>query len=159
MQGCRNELSITGPITALEFATGIKKHFTDGADITEGNAEVILRRMEVLGLVEGRNGFYQLVGEGDIRANAMKRQIREKLIAKGIHFDVNGDKFVATDFEIGFFDDRFSKKKKAMIIFEDMDEIKKTLADMSDRDRSILFLKEFNGVLELLPVDKLEDVL
>ena len=110
LQGCRNELSITGPITALEFATGIKKHFTDGADITEGNAEVILRRMEVLNLVEGRNGFYQLVGEGDIRTNALKRQIREKLIAKGIHFDVNGDKFIARDFELGFFGDRFSKK-------------------------------------------------
>ncbi|MBI5051564.1 hypothetical protein HZC08_02280, partial [Candidatus Micrarchaeota archaeon] len=39
------ELGIIGPLKAQEFALGIKKHLTEGAEVTEGNEEEILKKM------------------------------------------------------------------------------------------------------------------
>ncbi|MFA6530482.1 MAG: hypothetical protein WCT31_02035 [Candidatus Micrarchaeia archaeon] len=156
-KSARKNLKIEGPLKAHEFSVGLKRYVTDGADITEGNVEEILKKMETLGIILSWNGYYQLVRDGRIKMNVMKRIIREKLIERGIHFKLNGEKFVTRDFEIGFFGDHFSGK--AIIVFEDMADIKKEIAGLDDKQRSRLFIKEFNGVLNLISIDKLDDVL
>ena len=156
-QSARKELKLDGPLKTHEFAVGLRRKVTEGADITEGNVEEILKKMEKHGIVLGWNGYYQLAIEGRIKRNVMMRMIREKLIERGIHFKVNNDKFITRDFELGFFGERF--RKKAIVVFEDGDELKKTLATVDEKERSKLFLKEFNGVLNLVPIDKLDDVL
>lgn len=156
-KSARKNLKIEGPLRAHEFSVGLKRYVTDGADVTEGNVEEILKKMESLGIILSWNGYYQLARDGRIKANVMKRIIREKLIERGVHFKLSGEKFVTRDFEIGFFGDHFSGK--AIIVFEDMADIKKEIAGLEEKQRSRLFIKEFNGVLNLISIDKLDEVL
>lgn len=153
----RQDLKVDGPIKTQEFAVGLKRYATEGADVTEGNVEEILKKMSGNGIILSWKGYHQLATEGKIRTNVMKRIIREKLIERGIEFKINGEKYQTRDFEIGFFGDRF--KKKAIVVFEDYEELKRTLASLSEKERSKLFLKEFNGILNLVSIDQLEDVL
>jgi hypothetical protein len=153
----RKDLRIDGPIKASEFAVGLKKYATDGADVTEGNVEEILKRVEKLGLVLNWKGYYQLAEDGIVSHNVMQRMIRETLIEKGIDFKLKGDKFIAKEVEIGFFGERF--RGKGIVVFQDAEELKKTIAGLTEKERSKLFLKEFNGMLNLTTIDKLGDSL
>jgi hypothetical protein len=156
-KAARRDLKINGPLKPQEFAVGLKRYVTEGADVTEGNVEEILKKMGERGLVLNWNGYYQLATDGKIKKNVIMRMVSEKLIEKGIHYKISGNKFITKDLEIGFFGDRFGKK--ALVVFEDAAELKKTLAGMSEKERSKLFLKEFNGVLNLVPVEKLDESL
>jgi len=153
----RKDMRIDGPIKANEFAVGLKKYVTDGADVTEGNVEEILKRVEKLGLVLNWKGYYQLTEDGNVSKNVMLRMIRETLIEKGVDFKAKGEKFSTREFEIGFFGDRF--RGKGIIVFPDSDELKKTIIGLTEKERSKLFLKEFNGMLNLITIDKLGDAL
>lgn len=153
----RKDMRIDGPIKASEFAVGLKKYVTDGADVTEGNVEEILKRVEKLGLVLSWKGYYQLTEDGSVSKNVMLRMIRETLIEKGIDFKAKGDKFITKEFEVGFFGDRF--RGKGIVVFQDSEELKKTIAGLTERERSKLFLKEFNGMLNLTTIDKLGESL
>lgn len=154
----REELGIgSSPITAHEFAVALKRHVTDGADVTEGNVEEILQNLVKRGYLESHRQYYQLKGKGDIRRNAVVRMIRDKLIESGIKFKAKGKHFITEHFEIGFFGDKFSKK--AIVVVEDRHELDSIYSSLSRKQVAEVKLKLANGVLQFITVDRLEDVL
>jgi len=154
----RKELGIgKNPITAHEFSLAIKRHVTEGADVTEGNVEELLQRMVKLGLLESHKQYYQLKGEGDVKRNAMMRRIRDKLIESGIAFRMRGGCFVTSQVEIGLFGERFSRN--AVVVIEDQHELDSIHAGLTQKQLAALQVKLANGVLRLVPLDRLADVL
>lgn len=145
------------PITPEEFAISLKRYMTNGADITEGNVEEMLKKLVKNGRLETYRDYYQLPGEGDIKKNALRRIIREKLIQNGTMFDEIGGKFVTKDYEIGFYGQSFSKK--GIMVVEDKSEAKRILSHLSDRESARLRLMQANEKIELVPIDRLDDVL
>jgi len=145
------------PITPAEYTVSLRRHITNGADVTEGNVEGIFKRLVGKGLMANHREFYQLSGEGDVRKRALKRMIKEKLIENGVMYKEKGDLFSTKDFDIGFFGTSF--KKKGIVIFDDESEIRRTLSSLSESERVELRLKQANDLLVLMPVDRLSDVL
>jgi len=154
----RKELGIgNSPITAHEFSIALKRHVTEGADVTEGNVEEIMQRLVSKGLLESHRQYYQLKGEGDIRRNALMRRVRDRLIEAGITFKVKGRKFVTGQFEIGFFGEKFLKN--AIIVVEDQQELDSIMKGLSQKELSALQIKIANGVTQFVTIDRLDDVL
>ena len=146
------------PITPQEFTISLKRYLTNGADITEGNVEEILKKLVRAGHLESYRDYYQMPGEGDIKKNALCRMIKEKLIQNGTMFEEKNGRFVTKDYEIGFFGQKLSKKK-TFIIVEDHTEANRIINHMNDNERSKIMLLQANDMVELVEIDKLEDVL
>jgi hypothetical protein len=147
----------SAPITPHEFSVSLKRYLTNGADVTEGNVEEILRKLVEQGRLETHRDYYQLAGEGDVVRNVLRRIVREKLIESGTEFHESEGRFVTPDFEIGFFGDTFHGK--AIIVVDDKAEEKRILGSIGEKERARLRLQEANGRLSFLPVDRLSDVL
>ena len=147
----------SAPLTPHEFSMSLKRYLTNGADVTEGNVEEILKKLVTSGTLESHRDYYQLKGEGNVRRNTLRRMAREKLIESGTMFTDDGEKFVTKDFEIGFFGQKFSKK--GIVIVDDSSEIKKILSGLSSRENSKIKILQANNMLKFVPIDKLSDVL
>lgn len=145
------------PITAQEFSVSLKRYLTNGADVTEGNVEELLKKLEKSGYLESYRDYYQLKGEGDVKRNALRRMIREDLIQSGVSFDERGGKFFTKDIEIGFFGDDFTKK--GIIVVEDKAEGKRLLSALANRDQAKFRVMQANDVIRIVPVDRLSDFL
>lgn len=145
------------PITPQEFTVSLKRYLTNGAEVTEGNVEEILKKMVNAGYLECHRDYYQLKGEGDVKRNALRRIIREKLIESGTMFKESGSKFMTKDFEIGFFGDVFSGK--ALVVVDDETEKRRIIDGLSEADRSRLKVMQSNDVLIFVSIDKLSDLL
>jgi hypothetical protein len=154
----RKEMGIgRWPLTAHEFALGIKRHVTDGADVTEGNVEDILQRLVKTGMLESYRQYYQPKGEGDARRNALSRMVRDKLIQAGLSFKRRSGIFMTDRFELGFFGDEFIGN--AIVIIEDKHELD-SIFSMADQKRlAQLRLKAANGTLQFLTIEQLDDAL
>jgi len=154
----RSELGLgRSPITAHEFSIALKRHITDGADVTEGNVEEILQSLVKKGELKSHRQHYQLKGEGDIRKNTLVRMIRDQLIESGIRYRKKGDRFITEHFEIGFFGGKF--KEKAFVIVENQDELDSIFSSLDRRELAKLKLKVANGKLRFVKIDGLKDVL
>ncbi len=154
----RKDMKLEGvPITAQEFSVGLKRYLTNGADITEGNVEEILKRLEKSGRLESHRDYYQLKGEGDVRGNVLRRMIREHLIESGTPFSEKSGKFITKDYEIGFFGDSFSKK--GIIVVDDKAEIKRILSSLTEREQARMRIMQSNSTIEFVPIDRLSDML
>ncbi len=145
------------PITPQEFAVSIRRNVTKGADITEGNVESVLKSLADEGKLESHREYFQLKGEGNVKRNALRRIVREKLIEHGLEFTEKSGKFITIDYEIGFINDRFNKK--AMIVFDDESSMRKALASLDRTERAKLELRKANQMLKLVSVEALDDVL
>jgi hypothetical protein len=145
------------PITPHEFSISLKRYLTNGADVTEGNIEEIIKKLISGGFLEGHRDYYQLKGEGDIKRNTLRRMTREKLIEAGVMFKDDGEKFITKDFEIGFYGQKFNKK--GIIVVDDKTEIKKILDFLSDEEKSKMDILQTNDMIRFVPIDKLSDVL
>ncbi len=145
------------PITPHEFSISVKRYLTNGAEVTEGNVEEILNKLVKAGLLESHRDYYQLKGEGDVRKNTLRRMIREKLIENGTMFKEKGEKFITKDYEIGFFGDSFSKK--AVIVVDDEAEKRRLVAGLGESEKARLRIMQSNGMIEFVPIDRLDDVL
>jgi len=145
------------PITVTEFEIAIKRYITNGADITDGNVEEILRKLTKEGLVEHYGEYYQLTGEGNIREKALLRIIRENLIENGMPFKESGKKFVTKDFEIGLYGEDY--EKKAIVVMENEEEIEKIMKVVDDDKAVQLRIKEANGLVTFIPIKKIGEVL
>jgi len=145
------------PITPQEFAISLKRYLTNGADVTEGNVEEIIKKLINKGVIEGHRDYYQLKGEGNVKRNALRRMVREKLIESGTAFKDDGEKFITDDFEIGFFGQQF--KKKAIIILDAKADLKAIMASLSADELSRLEILQANDAIQFVPIDKLQDVL
>lgn len=145
------------PITPHEFSVSLKRYLTNGADVTEGNVEELLKRLVQEGRLETHRDYYQLKGEGDVRKNVLRRMIREKLIESGVMFKEKGNRFVTKDYEIGFFGDKFSKK--GIIVVDDAAETRRIMTNLSESERAKIIILESNGKIEFVPIDGLNDVL
>lgn len=145
------------PITPQEYTVSLRRHITNGADVTEGNVEDIFKRLVSKGMLASHREFYQFPDEGDVRKSALRRLIKERLIENGVMYKEGPESFTTKDFEIGFFGTRF--KKKGIVIFDDEGEMRRTLASLSEAERVELRLRQANDLLVLMPVDRLSDVL
>jgi hypothetical protein len=145
------------PITPHEFSISLKRYLTNGADVTEGNIEEIIKKLISGGYLEGYRDYYQLKGEGDVKRNTLRRITREKLIEAGIMFKDDGEKFITKDFEIGFYGQTF--KKKGIIVVDDKSQIKKIRDSLSGAERSKLDILQANDMIRFVPIGKLSDVL
>jgi len=154
----RKDMKLEGsPITPQEFSVALKRYLTNGADITEGNVEEILKRLEKNGSLESHRDYYQLKGEGDVKTNVLRRMVRENLIESGTSFQEKDGKFITKDFEIGFFGDKFSKK--GLIIVDDKAEIKRILSGLTEREQARLRIMQSNSTIEFVPIDRLGSML
>ncbi len=153
----RKELGISGPITAQEFGFILKRHFTEGADVTEGNIEEVLKELEKEGIVQHKRGYYQLKGDGNLDTNVMQRIIREKLIERGINFSLKNDRFLTANYEIGFLGS--GRLDKAIIVYDNEADFKKWFNSLTEKERATIRIKRFNGSLNFISIDKVEDVL
>ncbi|NYZ73856.1 hypothetical protein H0O00_01815 [Candidatus Micrarchaeota archaeon] len=147
----------SSPITPQELTVSLKRYLTNGADITEGNMEEILKKLVTSGHLECHRDYYQFRGEGDVKRNALKRIVREKLIESGTMFKEKGDKFITKDFEIGFFGEVFTGK--AIVIVDDKAEERRIIESLSPSDRSRLRIMQANDMLTFVPIDRLSDAL
>ena len=145
------------PITPQEFAMSLKRYLTNGADVTEGNVEEILKKLVDKGYLEGHRDYYQLKGEGDIKRNTLRRMARENLIESGTMFKDDGEKFITKDYEIGFFGQKFSKN--GIIVVDDKSEIKRIIDSLSGPERSKMKILQANGKIKFVPIGELSDVL
>ena len=153
----RKELGINGPITAQEFGFIMKRHFTEGADVTEGNIEELLKELEKEGLTQHKRGYYQLRGDGNLDRNVMQRIIREKLIEKGINFTLKNDRFFTANYEIAFLGS--GRLDKAIIVYDNEGDFKKWFNALTEKDRAATRIKRFNGSLNFISIDRIEEVL
>lgn len=153
-KGAREALHLpAAPITAHEFGVELRRRFTNGADVTEGNVEGILKSLVNAGRLEAHREYYQLAGEGDARVNALRRMVREKLIENGIAFREAGRKFVTKDYEIGLFGENFTKK--AIVVVDSDSEVNSILRRMSEPDKALLRIRQANDMLSFVPIDRL----
>ncbi|MFH2105876.1 MAG: hypothetical protein ABII22_01335 [Candidatus Micrarchaeota archaeon] len=152
----KKDLDIDGPITVEEIVILLKKHFTDDAEVSEGNVEEILRSMEKSKRMASHDGYYQ-IGTANLEKNTMKRKVKDRLIGKGIEFHEKGDRFVTKNYEIGFFGDKFSKR--AIVVFESESEKQEAIGKMSQDEKAGMRVSQFNRQIELVTLEKLEDFL
>jgi hypothetical protein len=154
----RNDMKLSSsPITPHEFSISLKRYLTNGADVTDGNVEEILKKLVGSGKLENHRDYYQLKGEGDVVRNVLRRMVREKLIESGTQFRENCGRFVTKDFEIGFFGETFSKK--GIIVVDDKAEEKRILDSLSENERARFRILQSNGMLSFVSIDRLSDVL
>lgn len=147
----------TEPITPQEFSVALKRYLTNGADVTEGNVEEALKRLEKAGYIESYREYYQLKGEGNVKDNALRRMIREKLIESGTVFEEREGRFITKDFEIGFFGTAF--KKKGVIVVDDKSDARHLLSTMGEAEQAKLRLMQANDMLQFVSIDRLSDLL
>lgn len=145
------------PLTPHEFSMALKRYVTNGADVTEGNVEAILKKLVDLGRLETHRNYYQLKGEGDVKKNTLRRMVREKLIEGGIQFKDVGYRFITKDYEIGFFGGKFSKK--ALLIVDDEAEVRRILAGLDETERAKLKIKQANNRVVFVPINRLDEAL
>jgi len=145
------------PVSPHEFSVSLKRYLTNGADVTEGNVEEVLKKLVNIGRLENHRDYYQPKGEGDVVRNVLRRMVREKLIENGVLFKERSGKFVTKDFEIGFFDDQF--EKKGIIVVDDKTEEKRILDSLNEPERARIRLLQSNDMLVFVPIDRLSDVL
>jgi hypothetical protein len=145
------------PLSLHEFSVSLKRYLTNGADVTEGNVEEILKKLVGAGRLETHRDYYQLKGEGVVMRNVLRRMVREKLIESGTPFREEGDKFVTKDFELGFVGEVF--RGKGVIIVDDKAEEKRILDGMSESERARFRIQQSNGMISFVPIDRLSDVL
>ena len=145
------------PITAKEFEIAVKRYITKGADVTEGNIEEMLKKMVNKGTLESYRQYYQFAGEGNIKQKVLMRMIREQLIENGISFRTSKNRFITKDYEIGLYGEKF--EGKAIIVVDDANEINKIYDAMSSEDRAKMRIREANGLVTFVPVERLGMVL
>lgn len=145
------------PITPHEFSISLKRYLTNGAEVTEGNVEEILKKLVKAGRLDAHRNHYQMSGEGDVVRNTLRRMVREKLIESGTPFTEEDGKFVTKDFEIGFYGASF--RKKGIIVVDDKAEEKRILAALSDNERARLRIMQSNDSISFVSIDRLSDVL
>ncbi len=145
------------PITVSEFEIAVKRYITNGADITDGNVEEILRKLVKDGLLENYGEYYQMTGGGNIKEKALLRMTRESLIQNGISFQESGNKFITKDFEIGLYGENY--EKKAIIVVENEGDIEKIMGILDDNKAAQLRIKEANGLITFTTIKKIGEVL
>lgn len=145
------------PLTPHEFSMALKRYVTNGADVTEGNVEAILKKLVDAGLLETHRNYYQLRGEGDAKKNVLRRMVREKLIEGGIEFRETGYRFITKDYEIGFFGGKFSKK--TLLVVDDEAEVRHILAGLDEAEQAKLRIMQVNNKLSFVPIDRLNEAL
>jgi hypothetical protein len=157
-QMIRRDMKIgRAPITPQEFTISLKRYLTNGADVTEGNVEEILKKLVKAGYLESHRDYYQLRGEGEVKRNTLSRMVREKLIESGTPFSEKEGKFVTKDYEIGFFGDKFSGK--AVIVVDDKSEEKGILSSMSRSESARYLVMQANDMLSFVTIDRLSEML
>lgn len=154
----RHDLSLDSSSLSLsEFNLAIKKYLTLGSDITEGNLESLLKKLEKQNLLRSHNNFYSLPSDGDPASLAILRIIRDRLIENGVNFNQKGNLFETKYFQIGAQNCNFTKN--AIIVFQNNADLNTYLNSLESSERSKSELKIQNGTLILATLENFEDYL
>ncbi len=145
------------PLTSKEIMIGLKKRITDGADISDGNLENILKKLMEKDLVESHLEYYQLKGWGDVKKNVLLRIIQDKLIEKGTTFKRVEDGFLVGNRVITPVYDH--RKEKTIVVFEDAEEVRRFIKGMSEDNRAVFELKKENDILQITTLSRLDEIL
>lgn len=154
----RKDLSLnSSPLSLSEFNLALKKYLTLGSDITEGNLESLLKKLEKQNLLKSHNNFYSLPLDGDPATLAILRIIRDRLIENGINFNQKGNLFETRPFQVGTKDCTFTKN--ALVVFQNGSELNSYLVSLESSERSKVEIKIQNGTLILATLENFEDYL
>lgn len=154
----RSDLSLnSSPLSISEFNLAIKKYLTLGSDITEGNLESLLKKLEKQNLLRSYNNFYSLPSDGDCASLVVLRIIRDRLIENGVSFNQKGSVFETKYLQIGTKNSNFTKN--AILVFQNNSDLNSYLSSLSNFDRSKIELKIQNGTLILTTLENFEDYL
>ncbi len=154
----RKDLSLdSSPLSLSEFNLALKKYLTLGSDITEGNLESLLKKLEKQNLLKSHNNFYSLPSDGDPATLAILRIIRDRLIENGINFNQKGNSFETRSFQIGTHGSIFTKN--ALMVFQNTSDLNSYLVSLDYSERSKVELKIQNGTLILATLETFEDYL
>ncbi len=144
------------PLYAKEVALGLKK-LAGGMEVNEGNVEALMKKMEEKGLVSSHLGLYGLSRWGGPEERALKRIIRDKLVANGVDFEEGehgfdcGEKLLLTA--------PVDSEKESIIVFEGREERRAYLQALEDRKRAKMELKVRNGLVRLATIDELDELI
>lgn len=154
----RKDLSLnSSPLSLSEFNLALKKYLTLGSDITEGNLESLLKKLEKQNLLKSHNNFYSLPLDGDPATLAILRIIRDRLIENGVNFNQKGNLFETRPLQIGTKDCTFTKN--ALVVFQNGSELNSYLVSLESSERSKVEIKIQNGTLILATLENFEDYL
>ncbi|MFA5077028.1 MAG: hypothetical protein WC488_01235, partial [Candidatus Micrarchaeia archaeon] len=119
------------PLHAREVGIGLRKYL-GGMDVSEGNVEAIMKRLEDKGLVKSHLGMYGLSAWGDPKHNALRRIVRDKLVQNGISFSESARGFTAGRRKLVF--SLPDAARDSVVIFEDEAEKKKYLSSLHGKE-------------------------
>ncbi|MEM4335781.1 MAG: hypothetical protein QXL47_04280 [Candidatus Anstonellales archaeon] len=144
------------PLTVKDVSWGIKETIAEGMDVSEGNVEEILKKLEKKGVVESYAGYYQIKGTGDIKTNVIRRIIRDILVEKGVSFKEDAGVFKTDSWKIG--PPRNKLGKNEMIVVFDEKEKREFMRGLGELEPKIR-LKMGNGIVRLVTLDELREIL
>ncbi|MGB9719694.1 MAG: hypothetical protein ACPL06_03835 [Candidatus Anstonellales archaeon] len=144
------------PLSVRDISWGIKEMIAEGMDVSEGNVEEILKKLEKKGVVESYAGYYQMHGAGDIKTNVLKRMIRDVLVERGIAFREGDGVFKTDNWKIG--PPRSEIGKNEMIVVFDENEKREFMRSLGELEPKIR-LKMGNGIVKLVTLDELREIL
>ncbi len=144
------------PVKISELGYEIRKHITDGADILEGDLEMILRTLEEKGLVERYGDYYQLAGWGDVRKNVLMRQVRDVLVKNGVNFREIKRGMELESFIISA--EYFESEKKLVLIFDGEEDLRKFMRGLKGAEKASLEIKKSNDRVVLTTIGELEEI-
>jgi hypothetical protein len=145
------------PVRLSEIGYEIRKQITDGADIMEGDLEMILRSLEERGLVERYGEYYQLSGWGDVKKNVLMRQARDVLVKNGVKFRKGKKGMELDSFVISA--EYFESSRKLVLIFDGEEDLRKFMRGLKGAEKAAIEIKKSNDLLVLTTIGELEEIL
>jgi hypothetical protein len=145
------------PVTLSELGYEIRRHITDGADILEGDLEMILRSLEKRGVVERYGDYYQLAGWGDVRKNVLMRQVRDLLVKNGVKFREGKKGMELESFIISV--DYFESPRKLVLVFDGEEDLRKFMRGLKGAEKAGIEIKKSNDRVVLTTIGQLEEIL
>ncbi|VVC01985.1 Uncharacterised protein [uncultured archaeon] len=144
------------PLYAKEIGLGLKR-LTGGKEVTEGNIEAVMKKLEEKKLIKSHLGLYGLAGWGDEKKAAVKRMVRDKLVQNGVGFSELPYGFDCGEKRIVL--DPSKASRESVAVFEDREEMRAYLSSLEDDKRAMLEIKLRNGTLRLATLEELDELL
>lgn len=158
----RQDLGISGPLSSEEFAVGLRRRLTSGAEMLEGNLQSLLNEMVSRGLLSTHMNYYMPKGEGDIRQAVMNRLVKNKLMERGMQFSERGPVISTRDFDLLTKPSASALRagsKRLYIVFEDRSAIRHFMASLPASEAPRIDLRVRNNLLALVTLADLDEIL
>ncbi len=143
------------PLTLEEVMAGLKHQLGEGVVLSPENVEEILLALEKEGVLAHAHGLWQPASWGDVRKNALRRWIRELLVAHGLKFKECRHGFETPKGRF-FVEPGAGKEHAFLVVFDEADK-REWLEKRPERFEVAIMLK--NGRLSLITLKELNEML